>query len=98
MLVAKGWTVLSVPFHPDDATVSRALIAEVPEAEEVRPYGSEVGFFAGFDLFASIPYVLGGRGHAQMIPFGVGSVPISLAVSPPTAGWPNGRKHWPRAL
>ena len=78
MLVAKGWTVLSVPFHPDDAEVSRKLVAEVPEVEEVRLYGPEVGFFAGFDLFASIPYVLGGRGHAQMIPFGVGSVPISL--------------------
>lgn len=77
-LVAKGWTILSVPFHPDDAEVSQQLIAEVPEIEEVRLYGSDVGFFAGFDLFATIPYVLGGRGHAQMIPFGVGSIPISL--------------------
>ncbi|AZT98230.1 polysaccharide pyruvyl transferase family protein [Brevibacterium aurantiacum] len=77
-LVAKEWTILSVPFHPDDAEVSRQLVAEVPEIEEVRLYGSDVGFFAGFDLFAKIPYVLGGRGHAQMIPFGVGSIPISL--------------------
>lgn len=78
MLVAKEWTILSVPFHPDDAEVSRQLVAEVPEIKEVRLYGSDVGFFAGFDLFTSIPYVLGGRGHAQMIPFGVGSIPISL--------------------
>ncbi|WP_350269447.1 hypothetical protein AAFP32_12760 [Brevibacterium sp. CBA3109] len=78
MLVAKDWTILSVPFHPDDAEVSRQLLAEVPEVEEVRLHGPNVGFFAGFDLFASIPYVLGGRGHAQMIPFGVGSIPISL--------------------
>ncbi|MBM6589090.1 polysaccharide pyruvyl transferase family protein [Brevibacterium sp. RIT 803] len=78
MLVAKEWTILSVPFHPDDAEVSRKLVAEVPEVEEVRLYGSDVGFFAGFDLFSTIPYVLGGRGHAQMIPFGVGSIPISL--------------------
>ncbi|WP_231442346.1 hypothetical protein [Brevibacterium zhoupengii] len=78
MLVAKDWTVLSVPFHPDDAEVSRQMVAEVPEVEEIRLYGADVGFFAGFDLFASIPYVLGGRGHAQMIPFGVGSIPISL--------------------
>ncbi|GAA1552629.1 polysaccharide pyruvyl transferase family protein [Brevibacterium picturae] len=78
MLVAKEWTILSVPFHPDDAEVSRQLVAEVPEVKEITLYGSDVGFFAGFDLFASIPYVLGGRGHAQMIPFGVGSIPISL--------------------
>ncbi|GEB23689.1 polysaccharide pyruvyl transferase family protein [Brevibacterium aurantiacum] len=78
MLVAGGWRVLSTPFHPDDAEVSRQLVAEVPEVEEVRLYGPGVGFFAGFELFSSIPYVLGGRGHAQMIPFGVGSIPISL--------------------
>ncbi|WP_193096411.1 hypothetical protein [Brevibacterium sp. FME17] len=78
MLVARGWTILSVPFHPDDAEVSRQLVAEVPEVKEVSLHGSDVGFFAGFDLFASIPYVLGGRGHAQMIPFGIGSIPISL--------------------
>lgn len=78
MLVAGGWRVLSTPFHPDDAEVSRQLVAEVPEVEEVRLYGTGVGFFAGFELFSSIPYVLGGRGHAQMIPFGVGSIPISL--------------------
>lgn len=78
MLVAKGWTILSVPFHPDDAEVSAQLVEQVPEVEEVRLYGSDVGFFNGFDLFASVPYVLGGRGHAQMIPFGVGSIPISL--------------------
>ncbi|MCF2573783.1 polysaccharide pyruvyl transferase family protein [Brevibacterium sp. UCMA 11754] len=78
MLVARGWTILSAPFHPDDAEVSAQLVAEVPEVKEVRLHGSDVGFFAGFDLFASIPYVLGGRGHAQMIPFGVGSIPISL--------------------
>ncbi|PCC54460.1 polysaccharide pyruvyl transferase family protein [Brevibacterium aurantiacum] len=78
MLVAKDWSILSVPFHPDDAEVSRQLLAEVPEVEEVRLHGPDVGFFAGFDLFASIPYVLGGRGHAQMIPFGVGAIPISL--------------------
>ncbi|GAA1933606.1 hypothetical protein GCM10009689_11500 [Brevibacterium antiquum] len=78
LLVAKEWTILSVPFHPDDAEVSRKLVAEVPEVKEIRLYGSDVGFFTGFDLFSRIPYVLGGRGHAQMIPFGVGSIPISL--------------------
>ncbi|MDN5736779.1 hypothetical protein [Brevibacterium antiquum] len=78
MLLAGGWTILSVPFHPDDAEVSRQLVAEVPEVKEIGLYGSDIGFFAGLDLFVSIPYVLGGRGHAQMIPFGVGSIPISL--------------------
>lgn len=77
-LVADGWRVLSVPFHPDDAEVSRRLRAEVPEVEEIRLWGADIGFFSGFTLFSSVPYVLGGRGHAQMIPFGVGSIPLSL--------------------
>ncbi|WP_167198450.1 polysaccharide pyruvyl transferase family protein [Brevibacterium pigmentatum] len=78
ILVGKGWRVLSTPFHPDDAEVSRRLVAEVAGVEEVRLYGHDVGFFSGIDVFASVPYVLGGRGHAQMIPFGVGSIPISV--------------------
>lgn len=80
MLVGTGWTVLSTPFHPDDAEVSRLLTAQVPEVEEVRLYGHDIGFFSGFERFSSIPYVLGGRGHAQMIPFGVGSIPLSLGL------------------
>lgn len=77
-LVGKGWRVLSTPFHPDDAAVSRRLVAEVAGIEEVRLYGYDVGFFSGVEFFSSVPYVLGGRGHAQMIPFGVGSIPISV--------------------
>lgn len=77
-LVGKGWRVLSTPFHPDDAEVSRRLVAEVAGIEEVRLYGHDVGFFSGVEFFSSVPYVLGGRGHAQMIPFGVGSIPISV--------------------
>ncbi|WP_426937276.1 polysaccharide pyruvyl transferase family protein [Brevibacterium sp. LE-L] len=78
ILVDKGWTVLSTPFHPDDAAVSARIVAEVAGVEEVRLYGHDVGFFSGLEFFASVPYVLGGRGHAQMIPFGVGSIPVSL--------------------
>ncbi|MFP3394826.1 polysaccharide pyruvyl transferase family protein [Brevibacterium sp. SIMBA_078] len=77
-LVGKGWRVLSTPFHPDDAEVSLRLVAEVAGVEEVRLYGHDVGFFSGVEFFSSVPYVLGGRGHAQMIPFGVGSIPISV--------------------
>src|SRR5699024_8384666 len=36
------------------------------------------GFFTGIELLSSVPYVLGGRGHAQMIPFGLGAIPISV--------------------
>lgn len=89
ILVAQGWRVLSTPFHPDDAQVSRRIVAEVAGVEAVRLYGHDVGFFSGVEFFSSVPYVLGGRGHAQMIPFGVGSIRSpwicmrSSATSPP---------------
>lgn len=77
-LVDTGWQILSVPFHPDDAEVSRMLVDTVPQVKEIRLFGPDIGFFDGFDFFSSVPYVLGGRGHAQMIPFGVGAIPLSL--------------------
>ncbi|MBD8020421.1 hypothetical protein [Brevibacterium gallinarum] len=45
---------------------------------EHRLHGPDVDYRAGYELFASTPLVLGGRGHAQLIPFGAGSIPISL--------------------
>jgi hypothetical protein len=35
---------------------------------------------AGLAEFAEVPIMLGTRGHAQMLPFGMGAVPISLSM------------------
>lgn len=77
-LAADGWQIVSTPFHPDDRAFARALAKAVPEVVERRLYGPDVDFRAGYELFASTPLVVGGRGHAQLIPFGAGSIPISL--------------------
>lgn len=73
-----GWDVWNTPFHPDDRQFSDALAARLP-ADRTRPlYGYDIDYREGIELFSRIPFVLGARGHAQMIPFGVGSVPLSL--------------------
>lgn len=77
-LAADGWQIVSTPFHPDDRVFAQALAEAVPEVAEHRLHGPDVDYRAGYELFAGTPVVLGGRGHAQLIPFGAGSIPISL--------------------
>src|SRR5699024_5022771 len=78
ILVDRGGRGLSTPFDADDAEVSGRLMAEVPRGEEVRRYGHDDGFFTGREALSSVPYVLGRRGHGQMIRFGRGAIPISV--------------------
>jgi hypothetical protein len=50
------------------------------EMNEVRLFGHRDVLYKGVEYFADLPYVLGTRGHAQMVPFGMGSIPVSLLV------------------
>jgi hypothetical protein len=47
---------------------------------EIKLFGDRDGLFKGVEYFADLPYFLGTRGHAQMVPFGMGSIPVSLLV------------------
>ena len=47
---------------------------------EVKLFGGREVLYQGVEYFADLPYLLGTRGHAQMVPFGMGSIPISLLV------------------
>jgi hypothetical protein len=47
---------------------------------EVKLFGDQDVLFKGVEYFADLPYFLGTRGHAQMVPFGMGSIPVSLLV------------------
>jgi hypothetical protein len=58
-----------------------------------RAHGSELGLtahelfrrtdllFEGISTYARFPIVLGARGHSQMIPFGIGNIPISVSTN-----------------
>ena len=47
----------------------------------VQLYGTPDVLFAGVHAYAQPAIVLGARGHSQMIPFGIGHIPISLSTN-----------------
>ncbi|MFD6176427.1 MULTISPECIES: polysaccharide pyruvyl transferase family protein [unclassified Isoptericola] len=79
-LRGEGWRLVSVPharadmrFH--DLLAERGLV----DSERVL-WGRRDVLFQGLEAFADLPVILGTRGHAQMVPFGMGTVPLSLHV------------------
>ncbi|MFC8800917.1 hypothetical protein ACFT2C_24565 [Promicromonospora sp. NPDC057138] len=44
-------------------------------------FGSTKMLFEGVRHYARLPIVLGARGHSQMIPFGLGNIPLSLSTN-----------------
>ncbi|MFE7407450.1 polysaccharide pyruvyl transferase family protein [Isoptericola sp. NPDC057559] len=79
-LKGEGWRLVSVPharadmlFH--DVLTERGLV----DSERVL-WGSRDVLFQGVEEFAGLPVILGTRGHAQMVPLGMGTIPLSLYV------------------
>jgi len=84
-LKGDGWTVESAPHARAD--LEFAALAEQAGLvdREVRLFGDPGGLYRGVEYFAGLPMILGTRGHAQMVPFGMGSIPLSLHVHHKTA-------------
>ena len=79
-LKGDGWTIESVPHaRADLGFAERAAEAGLVDSE-VRLFNDPDGLYKGVEHFAGLPFILGTRGHAQMVPFGMGSVPLSLLV------------------
>lgn len=79
-LSGEGWQIESVPharadmgFH--DRLTERGIVS----AEHVL-WGNRDVLYQGVEYFAGLPIILGTRGHAQMVPFGMGTIPLSLYV------------------
>ncbi|MDR1294830.1 MAG: hypothetical protein LBK59_07725 [Bifidobacteriaceae bacterium] len=79
-LAREGWEIDSVPHHPLDLEFATVLGAEgfLTRARPLR--GDPSAATAGLAEFAETPIVLATRGHAQVIPFGMGAIPIALDV------------------
>lgn len=77
-LHADGWTILNTPFHRGDRTFARQLSESGHVDRDVPLNVMELPWRAGVELFSEVGMVLGGRGHAQLVPFGVGALPISV--------------------
>jgi polysaccharide pyruvyl transferase WcaK-like protein len=79
-LVRDGWTLESMPYASGDTIFANlAANAGVP-MEETRLFDDPDGLYKGVEASARLPYMLGTRGHAQMVPFGMGAIPLSILV------------------
>jgi hypothetical protein len=83
-LAGEGWDVRSVPFSRADLRFGEVLAEHGLDAPETRLFGVRDAMFRGLEVLRESPTFLGTRGHAQMVPFGMGAVPVSLDVHPKT--------------
>ena len=79
-LQSEGWLIDSVPHARADMHFVERAVRKGLKMREVKLFGDRDGLFKGVEYFADLPYVLGTQGHAQMVPFGMGSIPVSLLV------------------
>lgn len=76
-----GWDVVFTPFTKPDRALASQLSAAVGDHEVIDIFGEDV-LSRGMRGLSTIPFLLGCRGHAQMIPFGLGAIPFSFDVHP----------------
>ena len=76
----EGWQIDSVPHARADMHFVEQAAREHLRMREIKLFGDRDGLYKGVEYFADLPYFLGTRGHAQMVPFGMGAIPISLLV------------------
>ncbi|CAA9330957.1 MAG: predicted protein [uncultured Friedmanniella sp.] len=75
-----GWSIESVPHARADLGFAERAEREGALDGEIRLFNDPDGLYKGVEYFAGLPFLLGTRGHAQMVPFGMGSIPLSLHV------------------
>jgi polysaccharide pyruvyl transferase WcaK-like protein len=79
-LQREGWQLDSAPHARADMHFVAQAESEQLRMREVKLFGDQDVLYKGVEYFADLPYFLGTRGHAQMVPFGMGSIPVSLLV------------------
>lgn len=81
LLEEAGWDIVFTPFTEPDHRLSARLGDQFKKHEVIRAYGEDV-LTRGIRELSTVPFLLGCRGHAQMIPFGLGAMPFSMDVHP----------------
>ncbi|MCK9794993.1 polysaccharide pyruvyl transferase family protein [Isoptericola sp. 4D.3] len=79
-LRGEGWRLVSVPHARADMLFADLLRERGLVDSERVLWGSRDVLFRGVADLADLPVILGTRGHAQMVPFGMGTIPLSLHV------------------
>jgi polysaccharide pyruvyl transferase WcaK-like protein len=79
-LSGEGWRVEGVPHARADMGFHDRLTERGIVSSEHVLWGNRDVLYQGIEYFADLPIILGTRGHAQMVPFGMGTIPLSLYV------------------
>lgn len=79
-LTREGWSLESVPHARADLIFAEQVEQAQLATRTIRLFGDPNGLYKGVEYFAGLPFFLGTRGHAQMVPFGMGAIPVSLLV------------------
>lgn len=79
-LAGDGWQVDSLPHARADMGFAELISERGLVSRQVRLWGDKDLLYRGIEEFADLPIMLGTRGHAQMVPFGMGAIPLSLFV------------------
>ncbi|MFC8800915.1 polysaccharide pyruvyl transferase family protein [Promicromonospora sp. NPDC057138] len=79
-LSGEGWQVEGVPHARADMGFHDQLTERGIVSSEHVLWGNRDVLYQGIEYFADLPIILGTRGHAQMVPFGMGTIPLSLYV------------------
>lgn len=95
-LADEGWEIRATPFARADLGFHAALDAAGVTYDQRVLYGTRETLYGSLTELADVPVLLGTRGHAQMVPFGMGTVPISLDVHPKTGYFATdiGHREW----
>jgi hypothetical protein len=80
-LQTDGFRVVTVAHKRGDLEFQREVGAGLG-VEAVELFRRPGVLYSGLSEYAALPVVVGARGHAQMIPFGLGNVPVSMRVNP----------------
>lgn len=95
-LAAEGWLVDGVSHNRDDELFVDAMGDAQLDVDRVSLHSRRHLLYRGVEYYGQLPIMIGMRGHAQMIPFGLGGIPIGVRVHPKIGYFADeiGRPEW----
>lgn len=95
-LAAEGWAIDGVSHNPDDELFVDAMEGVGLAPHRVSLHSRRHLLYRGVEYYGQLPVMVGMRGHTQMIPFGLGGIPIALRVHPKIGYFADeiGRPEW----
>lgn len=79
-LASEGWMIDGVAHARADLKYLEAASQAGLPFRRVNLFDDDRVLYKGVEYYANLPIIFGSRGHAQMVPFGMGSLPIAPMI------------------